>query len=334
MIRMVSELHRMGYQRLRIMPYEHPLAWRLAVGPADQFSSRNGAFVEHLTVDNMPIYSSAQGVEYFQWEDASFDNARQLAEKFRSRFPEVCEAGRGSDWAYAGWLSELLGTLEQTEALPIVMEEFGKPPLTLSALPLRRYGGSGPDTDFSLPPPGYFKLTSTTLERTAWGASTPANALLGTDPVKDLRQFGPVASVLGVAMGVGVHMFDESDDDASHELLLPIAAALAGNDAAYRVDGRWCQLSMLGAAIKTGFDLPPNFIPDETLEAVVLFGLEHVTLAVKEVLKQTEQQADWDQVTAPRLMEIHAYATCVFLGTAAKLYPRRTLVHLTSGLQG
>jgi hypothetical protein len=32
-IRMVSELQRMGFQRLRIFPYEYPLAWRLCVAP-------------------------------------------------------------------------------------------------------------------------------------------------------------------------------------------------------------------------------------------------------------------------------------------------------------
>lgn len=42
---MVSELHRMGYQNLRIMPYEYPLAWRLTIAPKRIFAIRNGAFV-------------------------------------------------------------------------------------------------------------------------------------------------------------------------------------------------------------------------------------------------------------------------------------------------
>jgi hypothetical protein len=33
-IRMVSELHRIGYQRAHVMPYEYPIAFRIYVGPA------------------------------------------------------------------------------------------------------------------------------------------------------------------------------------------------------------------------------------------------------------------------------------------------------------
>ena len=60
---MVSELHRMGYQRLRLMPYLHPNAWRLAVAPKELFSDRNGAFVPHgkLGDSSVAIYSAAGG---------------------------------------------------------------------------------------------------------------------------------------------------------------------------------------------------------------------------------------------------------------------------------
>lgn len=151
LIRMVSELHRLGYQRLRIMPYFHPLAWRLAIGPADIFSQRNGAWLgEHF--DDCVVYSSASKTAYFQWEDAHTDTARQLADKFVVRFAELCERGRGRDWAYAGWTSELLGVLERENALPFVMEEYFEPgPGELTYLPLHR--ASGARGSFVLPPP-------------------------------------------------------------------------------------------------------------------------------------------------------------------------------------
>ena len=41
-IRMISELHRMGFQRLRFMPYEYPLAYRIEIAPASCFSVVNG----------------------------------------------------------------------------------------------------------------------------------------------------------------------------------------------------------------------------------------------------------------------------------------------------
>lgn len=126
-IRMVSELHRLGYQRLRIMPYVHPNAWRLAVAPAEFFSERNGAYipVSKLTDRNVAIYSAAgDGEAYFDWSDAKGNDARELAEKFIERFPDIAAQGKGRDWAYAGWLSELVGFLEQGDWLPTVEWEY------------------------------------------------------------------------------------------------------------------------------------------------------------------------------------------------------------------
>jgi hypothetical protein len=125
-IRMVFELHKMGYQQLRIMPYMHPLAWRMAVGPKASFSEVNGASLKEVngSWDDVPIFSSA--CDYFEWRDAETDNARALAEKFITRFPDVAKRGLGRDWAYAGWLSELLGVLETGDFLPVVEWEYMK----------------------------------------------------------------------------------------------------------------------------------------------------------------------------------------------------------------
>jgi hypothetical protein len=156
---MVGELHRMGFQLLRIAPYEYPLAWRCTVAPKLACSQINGAFVVE-DMGQWPTYSSASENHYFGWRDAETDDARALAAKFIARFPEVVEAGKGRDWAYAGWLVELLGVLERHPGLmPIVVaEDFDTPPQRLTELPLRLYGdGSGSSalpTGFPLPPPG------------------------------------------------------------------------------------------------------------------------------------------------------------------------------------
>lgn len=141
-IRMVSELHRMGYQNLRIMPYVHPLAWRLAVGPKDCFSSINGASLNDGSWD-VPIYSSAGGgSHYFDWTDAANDDARALAEKFIQRFPDIAQRGLGRDWAYAGWLAELLGYLEGGDLLPVTSwEHMRGTPDELRFLPVWALGG-------------------------------------------------------------------------------------------------------------------------------------------------------------------------------------------------
>lgn len=142
-IRMVGELHRMGYQHLRIAPYMHPLAWRLAVGPLDRFTGANGASLTDEALDGLPIYSAADGgASYFDWTDARTDDARALAEKFVSRFSDVTARGLGRDWAYAGWLSELIGFIEGGDLLPVMSWDCIRgTPGDLRYLPIWRIGG-------------------------------------------------------------------------------------------------------------------------------------------------------------------------------------------------
>lgn len=148
---MVSELHRMGFQHLRIMPYEHPLAWRLAVAPRDRFSLLNGVFIQEDAWEGVPIYSSAGGGNcYFDWQDAKNDNARALAEKFLLRFPDIAKHGAGRDWHYAGWLSELVGVLEGGDFLPVTLWEYMKgTPEQLEFLPVWSVSGKNTWNDGS-----------------------------------------------------------------------------------------------------------------------------------------------------------------------------------------
>jgi len=150
---MVSELHRMGYQRLRIMPWLHPLAWRLAICPADVFSGRNGAYTSSYG-DMGVVYSSADQSIFFGWDDAQNDNARSLADKFIVQFPEVAQRGLGRDWEYAGWLAELVGFLEQGDWLPIVEWEYMKgTPDELTILPIHSATSDNFIWDESATPP-------------------------------------------------------------------------------------------------------------------------------------------------------------------------------------
>ena len=163
-IRMVSELHRMGYKQLRIFPYVYPLAWRVCAAPRSLCSSRNGAYLPlAYSVDDpaFPSYSSANGNHYFGWSDAKKDHARGLTAKFIERFPEAAHAGQGRDWEYAGWLAELVSELERGTFLPFVMAEyFGPGPLELVALPIQDLsaeGGCEASLRFPLPPGGGYE---------------------------------------------------------------------------------------------------------------------------------------------------------------------------------
>jgi hypothetical protein len=171
-IRMVSELQRMGFQRLRIFPYEYPLAWRLCVAPRAACHIRNGAYVSSAAFDafsdhsepslhtRLVTYSAASERDYFGWTDARTDSARDLADKFIQRFPAAAAIGRGRDWEYAGWLDELMSELEKGPRLPFLTAEYFEPgPLQLRTLPIRIFNrGVASDVllDFPLPPGGDF----------------------------------------------------------------------------------------------------------------------------------------------------------------------------------
>jgi hypothetical protein len=158
-IRMVSELHRMGFQRLRFMPYEYPIAYRIQIASISCFAVANGC---HVKGEVGVTYSSGSENKYFGWADATSDGARELAVKFADRFPDVVKSGLGRDWAYAGWLVELIGVLERfPNRLPVLVSEYSKEkPHEMRSLPLTLYNHDDHSDTASrivavaLPPPG------------------------------------------------------------------------------------------------------------------------------------------------------------------------------------
>lgn len=129
-IAMVAELHKAGFQRLRVMPFPNNSgsAWRLWIAPATYFHRNHGALlwspqpgnrIEGVTPSEaehmVARYTSGQatGGEFFDWSDAAQDDARTLADKLIQRMPELAQAGLGWDHAYAGWFQRMLGLAER-----------------------------------------------------------------------------------------------------------------------------------------------------------------------------------------------------------------------------
>lgn len=152
---MVGELHKRGFQRMRIAPGTRPTgAWRCHITSADNITSQYGALLQEWdpTATYVATYSSRMGNEYFQWRDARDATVRQLATLFVERFPEIAERSRGRDWSYAGWYVEMLGTAD-LGYLPYAYH--GDPPGTSMAegwpsLPTTSQMGDGPAV--ALPP--------------------------------------------------------------------------------------------------------------------------------------------------------------------------------------
>lgn len=136
-LRLLSELHRLGYQNLRGMPYMNPLGFRFAIAPKGCFADNGIAIpAARLCGDNGHVAITGAG-DYFGWSDTSGNNARALAEKFVERFPAIAAEGEGRDWEYAGWLAELVGFLESGDMVPICWWENMKGrPEDLRTLPI------------------------------------------------------------------------------------------------------------------------------------------------------------------------------------------------------
>jgi hypothetical protein len=127
---MVAELHRLGYQRLRIVPGVAPsgLYWRCTFASAAHFSARHGA---RIAKDGpMARYSTGQARAYFDWPDAADDTPEQLARKFLERFPEIAAQSQGADAAYAEWYAEML-RLSEPDGAPIAYADWELDPNAL-----------------------------------------------------------------------------------------------------------------------------------------------------------------------------------------------------------
>jgi hypothetical protein len=112
---MVHELHKAGYQQLRICPGMSPSGgcWRVAITHKGNILKSHGAMIAEFGGRDAANYTSGQDNNYFDWHDAEHDTARQLAQKFLERFSDICTKGRGLDHEYVGWYVQMLGFSER-----------------------------------------------------------------------------------------------------------------------------------------------------------------------------------------------------------------------------
>lgn|GEM_PF-661300 len=122
-IAMVHELHKAGYQRLRMVPMESPSGayWRCVITYEENIED-DGYRIIQWDDERVAAYSSGQDAKYFNWDDSESLNARQLAQRFLERFPDISERGRGRDWANAGWVADVLGEAEQGELVYLMAD--------------------------------------------------------------------------------------------------------------------------------------------------------------------------------------------------------------------
>lgn len=118
-LRMVSELHARGYQKIRICPQFFSagdgLDWSCTLRPRADVSSLHGA---RGTGDHAATFASDMARRPFGWDGMEHATPSQLAEQFLRRFPEIASRGLGMDWEYASWYA-LMTALTFPGALPV-----------------------------------------------------------------------------------------------------------------------------------------------------------------------------------------------------------------------
>ena len=124
---MIHELHRMGCQHVRFSSGLAPsgLYWRCSITHAGNMSD-DGLAVKEFTEGEVASYSTSQYDRYFDWSDASGRSAEDLAAMFAERFPQIVQKGKGRDWAYAGWLTEIIGRAKHgaEPTLPVFFADY------------------------------------------------------------------------------------------------------------------------------------------------------------------------------------------------------------------
>jgi hypothetical protein len=113
---MVHELHKAGYQKIRLLPYLAPSGgyWRCVVTFSDNVEGDGYTIREENSERGLAArYTTGDENQYFGWKEVEELNARELAARFLLEFPEIARQGQGRDWMYAGWLTDVLGRAEQ-----------------------------------------------------------------------------------------------------------------------------------------------------------------------------------------------------------------------------
>lgn len=111
LLAMVHELHKLGYQGVRISPGWSPSGahWRCSVAAVSNIAPDGWSLIDYSTGVH---YTTGAGACFFEWRDAPRRSPRQLARMFIERFPRLVNESAGMDHVYAGWLVAVLGAVE------------------------------------------------------------------------------------------------------------------------------------------------------------------------------------------------------------------------------
>jgi hypothetical protein len=182
---LLHELHLRGHQRLRAVPAMEPSGkyWQCAIAPVDLVSRDHGACLASGKREDsrLATYTSRDRDRYFGWTDVyPYAGPQELATLFVERFPELVEAGSGSDWSYAGWYMEML-RLTHPDQFPYALAKHKVPG---GYLPTASPARHRPPLRIALPPPG----EALAGPESPAGARRPTHAPLHRVPRRSMRR--------------------------------------------------------------------------------------------------------------------------------------------------
>ena len=124
-MQMVAELHKLGYEGLRIVPGMAPsgMYWRCCVTHVGNIRGDDGAMAVDFG-EALAEYSTGSEDLFFGWEDAKDDTPGQMAEKFVEREGEIAEKGRGQDPDYVAWYRAMLEWCVKEDAFPVAYDDW------------------------------------------------------------------------------------------------------------------------------------------------------------------------------------------------------------------
>lgn len=325
---LVSVLHRRGYEKLRVFPYEYPAAYRLGVLPRQYFSVHNGAWVPK----NMPlmamVHSSAAGNRAFGWLDALDDTPEQLADKYILRFPEEAGDSLGSDPAYAAWFEQLLRYTRQGGFPAMAAEAFKFGPYNATATPIIYYAPEHRielDPQLPLPPPGEIED-----DRSAHSWTSQGGLFQALDLATQPNYLGSPAVVSAIVLEIielsRAYYKGETNFNAVWDVVWTMGENLNSGEG-YTLMPGWHNPDGIGSALLRYFQLRPedNLADDMTYfwtEALMALFFKTRELLVAYA---ADPIALWEEQFQPQITALHDWAVSVFLGTNVVFDPDRVI---------
>jgi hypothetical protein len=150
-ILMLAELHKRGYERLRLLPGMAPngIHWRYAITPIAHVSREHGARSgASCGYDDFPRGSLSASDQMVGWGDNPTSSPKELADLFVRTYPAICRDGKGKDSEYVAWYKSMLMRTHPDGIVWAYSDSYNDNPPPIEGL------GAGEHVNIPMPPPG------------------------------------------------------------------------------------------------------------------------------------------------------------------------------------